>query len=180
MTYAFVLFTAFRYGYNAEQNGYLFAFVGLVSIVGQGVLFGALVRRFGETRLASTGCLMMAASLAIIPLIGPHAGGLAALLACCTVLSLGSAMASPSLTSLVSKITPDHEQGSALGVMQSAASLARAIGPLIGGILLNNALNAVDDATVLRTFWTAAGLMLVAFGTAIYAMNMKSLKERAA
>ena len=48
MTYAFVLYTAYRFGYNAEQNGYLFAFVGLVSIVAQGVLFGPLVKRFGE------------------------------------------------------------------------------------------------------------------------------------
>ena len=29
MTYAFVLYTSFRFGYDAEQNGYLFAFVGI-------------------------------------------------------------------------------------------------------------------------------------------------------
>src|SRR5688500_2057214 len=51
MTYAFVLYTAFSFGYNAEQNGYLFAFVGLTAVFGQGVLFNGLVKRFGETRL---------------------------------------------------------------------------------------------------------------------------------
>ena len=45
MTYAFVLYTAFRFGYTAEQNGYLFAFVGLIAIVGQGVLFGVLAKQ---------------------------------------------------------------------------------------------------------------------------------------
>ena len=56
MTYAFVLFTAYRFGYSAEQNGYLFAFVGLVSIVGQGMLFHTLAKRFGESVLAAVGC----------------------------------------------------------------------------------------------------------------------------
>src|SRR5580765_7404754 len=50
MTYAFVLYTAYRFGYTPEQNGYLFAFVGVISIVGQGLLFSRLVKRFGEPR----------------------------------------------------------------------------------------------------------------------------------
>ncbi len=171
MTYAFVLFTAYRFGYNAEQNGYLFAFVGLIAIIGQGFLFGKLVANFGEELLAVVGCMMMAISLAAFPFLGPESGGLAGLLAGCTVLSLGNAFASPALTSLVSKITDEDKQGSALGIMQSGASLARAIGPMIGGILLNNALDAVDDSTVTRTFWTAATIMLVAFATAVYALR---------
>lgn len=172
MTYAFVLFTAFRYGYNAEQNGYLFAFVGFVAIIGQGLLFHQLVRFIGETRLTVIGCLLMASSLAVFPFIGPSSGGLAALLVACTVISIGNAFASPSLSSLASKISPEDRQGVSLGVMQSAASLARAIGPLVGGVLLNNAANKVDDVTVLRTFWSASVLMLVAMAAAIYAVKI--------
>ena len=52
--------------------------------------------------------------------------------------------------------------------MQSGASLARAIGPTIGGILLNNSLNKVDRFTVFRTYWTASAIMLIAFVAAIY------------
>lgn len=172
MTYAFVLFTAHRFGYNAEQNGYLFAFVGLIAIIGQGVLFQQLVHRVGETRLTVIGCLMMAASLAALPLIGPEAGGLTALLIICTIMSIGNAFASPSLTSLGSKISAEDRQGVSLGVMQSAASLARAIGPMIGGVLLNNASNKVDDMTAMRTFGTASLLMLVAMSAAIYAVKV--------
>jgi len=176
MTYAFVLYTAYRYGYNAEQNGYLFAFVGLIAIIGQGFLFGKLVGRFGETKLTVIGCFLMGTSLFAIPFLGPANGGLAGLLVGCAVLSIGNAMASPALTSLVSKISAEHEQGSALGIMQSGASLARAIGPMIGGVLLNNALNTVDDVTVNRTFWTASAIMFVAFMTAIYAMRVMKMK----
>ena len=172
MTYAFVLFTAFRYGYNAEQNGYLFAFVGGVAIIGQGLLFHQLVRVFGETRLTVIGCLLMASSLAVFPFIGPAWGGLTALLIACTVISIGNAFASPSLTSLASKISPEDRQGVSLGIMQSGASLARALGPMIGGILLNNAVNKVDDVTVTRTFWAASVLMLAAMGAAIYAVKV--------
>lgn len=172
MTYAYVLFTAFRFGYDAEHNGYLFAYVGMISIIGQGVLFNRLVGRFGETSLAAAGCLLISLSLFSMPYVGPAAGGLAALLVVSAILSFGNSLASPALTSLVSKISADHKQGASLGIMQSGASLARAIGPMIGGVLLNNSVNAVDNGTVLRTFWTAAAIMFVAFITAIYAMRI--------
>lgn len=171
MTYAFVLYTGFRFGYNAEQNGYLFTFVGAVSVIGQGLLFGKLVRRFGETQLTAVGCLFMAASLFLIPLVGPAAGGLTALLGICVLLSFGNALASPSLTGLASKVSHEDRQGSSLGVMQSGASLARAIGPMIGGVLLNNAVDRVDEHTLYRTFWTASAIMLIALFIAVYFMG---------
>ena len=172
MTYSFVLYTDHVFGYNAEQNGYLFAFVGLISVVGQGALFGRLVKRFGEGILAAVGCVFMVGSLFAIPLVGPASGGLTALLVICTFMALGNAFASPSLMSLVSKISHEHEQGKSLGIMQSIASLARAIGPSIGGLLLNNALNSIDNFTISRTFWTASGIMFVAFLTSIYFLRV--------
>ncbi len=177
MTYAFVLFTSFRFGYNAEQNGYLFAYVGLISIIGQGILFGQLVKRFGESVLTAIGCFLMVGSLAVFPFLGPGSGGLTALLITSAFLSFGNALASPALTSLVSKISHEHEQGRALGIFQSGASLARAIGPTIGGVLLNNPFNAVDDFTVSRTFWTASAIMLTAFLAAVYFAMMMRPKE---
>ena len=162
MTYAFVLYTASRFGYDAEKNGYLFLFVGLISVIGQGLLLGRLVRRFGELVLIAAGCLMMAASLFVIPVVSPDHGGLTALLGVCVLLSLGNAVASPSLSSLVSRISDEDQQGSSLGIMQSGASLARAIGPTLGGVLMNNAFNRVDDVTLYRTFWTASAIMMVA------------------
>ena len=172
MTYAFVLYTAFRYGYTAEQNGYLFALVGLVSVVGQGVLFHTLVSLFGEAVLASFGCIVMSFCLAALPFLGPSDGGVTGLIALCVVLSFGNAMASPALTSLVSKISSDEKQGTSLGIMQSGASLARAIGPTIGGVLLNNAAGKIDDFTLYRTFWAAAAIMLAAFVIAAYSVRI--------
>ncbi len=168
MTYAFVLYTAFRFDYTPEQNGYLFAFVGFIAIVAQGVLFERLVKRFGESALIVAGCLMMVVSLFAVPMVGPQSGGLIGLLIGTAVLSLGNSLASPGLTSLASKTADENEQGRALGILQSGASLARVIGPILGGVLLNNAINAIDDFTLYRTYWTAAAIMFVAFLVAVY------------
>lgn len=168
MTYAFVLYTAYRYGFSPEENGYLFAFVGIVSILGQGFLFGRLVNKFDESPLIAVGCLLMVASLFAVPFVGPRFGGLAGLLIGTAALSFGNALASPGLTSLASKTADEREQGRTMGIMQSGASLARAIGPGLGGFLLNNSLNAIDDFTVARTFWTASAIMFVAFLVSIY------------
>jgi len=172
MTYAFVLYTAFRFGYNAEQNGYLFAYVGFIAIIAQGFLFSRLVKRFGESNLVTVGCFLMCASLLAVPLVGPQFGGLIGLLVGMAFLSFGNSLASPALTSLASKTAGEHEQGRAMGIMQSGASLARAIGPIIGGVLLNNAMDKLDDFTLYLTFWAASAIMFVAFLTAVYSFRM--------
>jgi DHA1 family tetracycline resistance protein-like MFS transporter len=177
MTYAFVLYTAFRFSYTPEENGYLFAYIGLVAIIGQGVLFNRLAEKFGESALIAVGCLLMVGSLFAVPLVGPDSGGLMALLIGTAVLAFGNAFASPGLTSLASKTADEHEQGSAMGILQSGASLARVIGPVIGGLLLNNAVNAIDDHTLFRTFWTASAIMFVAFLVAIYFARTAKLRD---
>jgi MFS family permease len=177
MTYAFVLYTAFRFHYNAEQNGYLFAFIGFLAIVMQGALFSRLATRFGEARLAVIGCLILVGSLFAVPFVGPDAGGLIGLLIGISCFSLGNSLASPALTSLASKNASESEQGKTLGFLQSAASLARAVGPTIGGVLLNNSMNEIDDSTLYRTFWTASAIMFAAFLTAVYFSAIEKKKE---
>src|SRR5262249_41706290 len=143
MTTSYVLFTEFAFGYNAEQNGYLFAYVGGISIVMQGIVFGRAVGRFGEARLVVFGSLVLAASLFAMPFSSPIFGGLAGLLAVSAFLAFGNSLATPALTSLASKTADVHEQGRAMGVMQSGASLARALGPTVCGFLLNNSTNEI-------------------------------------
>jgi DHA1 family tetracycline resistance protein-like MFS transporter len=179
MTYAFVLYTAFRFDYDPEQNGYLFAYIGVIAIITQGLLFSRLVKKFGESPLIVIGCLLMVVSLFAVPLVGPQSGGLAVLLVGIAVLSVGNSLASPALTSLASKSADDSDQGRTMGILQSGASLARVVGPLIGGILLNNAVNAMDDSTLLRTFWTASAIMFIAFVVSIYFVGSLTKKDLA-
>ncbi len=132
MTTLFALFTARRFGYDAHATGYLFGFIGIVTVIVQGGLIGRLVKMFGETNLARTGLILTAASLALLPFCGT----LPLLLLACVGLSCGSGFASPALNGLASQMIDRSWQGRALGVMQSAGSTARLLGPLLGGSLL--------------------------------------------
>lgn len=173
MTYAFVLYTIERFEYTPEHNGYLFAFIGILAVVFQGGVFGRLVKMFGENPLMIAGSMLMALSLFVIPFISPEFGGLWGIIFVVTLLAVGNSMASPAVTSLGSKVAKENEQGKSLGVLQSAASLARAIGPVLGGVLLNNSINKVDSLTIQRTFWTASAIMIIAVFIAIYFAKME-------
>jgi DHA1 family tetracycline resistance protein-like MFS transporter len=51
------------------------------------------------------------------------------------LMAVGSALAMPSLSSLVSRYAPGDRQGLALGSNRSIASLARAVGPIASALL---------------------------------------------
>ncbi len=168
MTTAFAYYTMTKFGYDVAETGYLLGYVGLIAVIMQGGLFSTLAKKFGEAKLVIFGCFMLVLSFIVVPFVSKDSGGLVALLIGTAFFSLGNSMASPSMTSLASKNATDFEQGKVLGIMQSAASLARVIGPLLCGVLLNNAFNKVDDFTLQRTFWTASALMFVTLLVAIY------------
>jgi MFS family permease len=132
MTTLFALFTEKRFGYDARANGYLFGFIGILAVIIQGGLIGRLVKIFGEVTLTRVGMLLTTASLVLLPL----SGNLPLLLLACAGLSFGSGLASPPLSGLASQMMDRSWQGRALGVMQSAGSVGRLLGPLLGGWLL--------------------------------------------
>jgi DHA1 family tetracycline resistance protein-like MFS transporter len=176
MTASFSLFMMFRLGYDAFHNGWIFAFVGVISAIVQGGLIGRLVKKFGEPLLVIVGALLVAASLVLVPFVTPLTR-IAVFLLIGAATSIGQALLAPSLSSLASKSTSAAQQGSVLGVMQSVASLARAVGPSLAAILIYSAVAHVgfdglaqkmSDASILRTFWTAAGIQFAGFVLALY------------
>ncbi|HEX8845350.1 MAG TPA: MFS transporter [Pyrinomonadaceae bacterium] len=182
MTTSFALFTMYRFGYDAAHNGYLFMYVGILGVIIQGGLIGRLVKMFGELPLVLTGSLLFATSLFIIPLTGPHTG-LATLLAVGAIFAVGNSLATPSLQTLASKSAGRGEQGGVLGVTQSVASLARAVGPSIQALLIYSATQTMgadglphnmSDHSLRLTFWTAAAIMFGAFLLAAYLNRARS------
>jgi len=176
MTTSFSLFMMFRLGYDPWHNGWIFAFVGIVSAIIQGGLIGRLVKSVGEPLLVIIGGLLFSASLFSSPFVGP-ASGLLGILVICAASSIGNALMAPSLTSLASKSASASEQGGVLGVAQSVASLARAIGPAIAAFSIYSVVayigfdrqsHHMSDVSILRTFWIAAGIQFLASLLAIY------------
>lgn len=177
MTTSFSLYTMFRFGYDAQHTGYLFAYVGIIAVIIQGGLIGWLVKRFGELPLVIVGALFFAGSLFAVPFVGPQTGGLLALLIGGGIFSLGNSLSTPSLNSLASKSVGPAEQGTVLGVTQSVASLARAVGPALAALLIHSAIayrgadgepHFMSDRSLFITFWTGAAIMFLAFLLAVY------------
>jgi MFS family permease len=84
----------------------------------------------------------------------PHAETFPGLLAACVPLAVGSGLASPALSSLLSRSARAEDQGGTLGIGQSAAALARIAGPI-------SATNAYEHVWVGAPYVGGAALMLV-------------------
>jgi DHA1 family tetracycline resistance protein-like MFS transporter len=131
MEATFALLAEQRFGLDAHDLGLSFAFAGVVMVVVQGGLVGRAALRFGERRVALSGALLMALGLVLLPFVGRLGLSLGAL----GVLSAGQGLAGPMLSTLISRLSADGEQGSTLGLGQAAAAAARAVGPLAAGAI---------------------------------------------
>jgi DHA1 family tetracycline resistance protein-like MFS transporter len=176
MTTSFALFTMFRFGYDPVDNGYFFMYVGIIGALIQGGMIGRLVKMFGEMPLVMVGALLFTLSLFTIPLIGQGVR-LSVLLLAGAAFAVGNSLATPSLQALASKGAGRGEQGGVFGVMQSVASLARAVGPVLAALLIHSAianygadgrLHEMSDRSLRVTFWTAAAIMFISFLLATY------------
>ncbi len=131
METTFAMWSRRQFGWGPEQNGYLFAFVGIISAVIQGGLVGRLAKRFGEANLITQGAFALVVGLAMIPL----SDNLPVLIAAMVIMAYGFSVASPSLNSLISLQVSDEDQGGVMGVARSATTLARVVGPAWAGML---------------------------------------------
>ena len=138
MEATFALLGEVRFGLDAGRLGFVFAYVGVVMVIVQGGLVGRLAPRFGERALATAGALVMGASLAALPLV-PSLGAAYVVLA---GLAVGQGLTTPMLATLLSRATDADEQGGTLGLGQSLAAAARAVGPIGAGWLYDRAVAA--------------------------------------
>jgi len=126
MEATFALLAAHRYGLVQRQVGWVFAFIGVLVTVVQGGLIGPLSRRFGEVPLLVVGLFLQGLGLATLP----YGAGTPGLYGACVPLAIGSGLANPALSALLSRRARDEDQGGTLGMGQSAAALGRIAGPI--------------------------------------------------
>jgi MFS transporter, DHA1 family, tetracycline resistance protein len=118
--------------FGPREIGYLFAYTGALGIVLQGGLIGRLVKRFGESRLASAGFFALMVGQFFLGLVH-H---IVPLIAVATCTSIGTGILRPTITSLVTQNSGRHEQGVVLGLNQSIQALSQIVAPAIAGILI--------------------------------------------
>ncbi len=123
-----------RFGLNQSQISYLFVLMGLIGAAIQGGGIGRLSRRFGDLHLACAGLAIMAVSMCLMPL----ASSLWMFVIFTIGLAVGNSLSQPTLNAIASKGASAALQGRVLGSLQSAGSLGRVFGPVIGGVLLTS------------------------------------------
>ena len=115
------------------QTGLVLAAVGVVAAGVQGGMIRPLARRFGEGTLIVAGVFLQAVAFAGVA--WAPSLGLYALYVSMGLLAVGNGLTQPSTSTYVSKRADPRAQGNALGTNQSASSLARTLGPALGGWL---------------------------------------------
>jgi MFS family permease len=120
-----------RFGYTARQNTYLLCFLGLVSIFTQGYLVRRLLKTLNEIPVLKGGLVVSVVGLCGIG-YAAHPWVLYVSLA---VVSMGFGLVNTSTSGLISLYAGPSEQGRVLGIFRSLGSLARAITPLLAGIV---------------------------------------------
>jgi MFS family permease len=149
-------------GLANDKNFLIFSYVGFVLMLVQGVLYRRLARRLSEIAFMTIGLGFMGAgvlSLGGVTLAASRELGFWELLpwqlTSLTICVTGFAFLTPSAQALVSRRTSADRQGEILGVNQSAAALARILGPVFGLTLYK------ASATHLLPYLFGGGLLLL-------------------
>ncbi|MEE8141486.1 MAG: MFS transporter [Planctomycetota bacterium] len=120
-----------RFLWQPTEIAVMFIYVGLVIAAVQGGVVRKVVPRYGEKKVAQVGLLIILPGLVLLSearVAGILYSGL-------TLMALGSALAIPSFTSLVSLYAPQERLGEVLGIFRSAGALARVVGPILASVI---------------------------------------------
>jgi MFS family permease len=145
------LYVGMRFGVGALGVSAIFAWIGLVLFITQGILLRPLMLRFGETKLIVSGLIAMALGLAGVAL-APSYGWFFAI---GPVIAFGNGITFPIFAGLYSRACEAEQAGELLGQSQSMATTGRILGPVGGGI-------AMQSWSLGAPFFGAAAMMLIA------------------
>lgn len=134
----FPIFSQAKFGWTEGQNGYYFGLIGVASFITQVWLIRILLKRFRENKIIIMALVVFAIATLIIGfspisllviIFGPFT-------------AVGFGLLNVNTQALISLESNPDEQGMVMGVAQSFASLARVIGPLLGGAIATFNLSA--------------------------------------
>jgi multidrug resistance protein len=128
----FALFAARRFGFDAARTGYFFAAFGLLGAVIQGGFIRPIVARMGDKPTFMAGLVFGAGGLVAAAL----AHSIPLFTAALVPLAFGIGFGHPTISSLVSRVARDDEQGRVQGAASAVESLGRTIGPVWGNASL--------------------------------------------
>lgn len=126
-----VLYTGFRYEWDASMNGYALGLVGIMAVIVQGGLVRPTVRRLGERRTVIIGTLVGAFSF-----LGYGLASQGWMIPGIIVFGAFAGVSGPAIQSLVTSRVDETEQGKIQGALTSLTSLTNIVAPILFNTLL--------------------------------------------
>lgn len=126
-TYSLLGYKVFHF--SDQQNGMLFGISGIVGVIIQAGLMRTISKKFSDRLIVLGGLVFTVIGLALIP-YGQNFTGEAIVI---SLMAIVTGILQPVIPSMISKYSPEDQQGAILGVNQSISAFARVLGPLWGG-----------------------------------------------
>jgi len=130
----FSLYAASKLKLSPQTTGYVLAYVGVISVLVQGIGVGLVTKRFKENTIIIRSMWLMFIGLAgwaVTP-------NLPVLLVIMLPLAVGGGMLNTVINSAITKAVTPEEIGGTLGISTSIESASRVIAPSAGGFLLQS------------------------------------------
>ena len=129
MTAILALFLLDRHGIDETSIGWVFAYIGVLSVLTRAVLLGPAVDRYREPKLSRYGGALLALGMLALPFTNNYLS----LALAVALIPLGTAFTFPCVTGMLSQVIPNHERGLYMGVQQTFGGAARVVGPIWAG-----------------------------------------------
>lgn len=124
------LYLGASFGLNEKTIGYVFLYIGALSLVMRSLLLGPIIDRLGETRAMRLGTLFLVAGL----MLYPAAPTLWTVVLVMPLVPIGTALLFPATTALMSRASDRSDVGTTMGVAQTFAGLARVAAPILATV----------------------------------------------
>ncbi|MHB8903165.1 MAG: MFS transporter, partial [Thermoguttaceae bacterium] len=143
----------------------VFAYIGTIQCLVQGILVRRLARTMSEPKLAAIGVVLSVAGFVLLAaMAGTSRGGIPLLMLAAAVEVSGIAFVFPAVQALISRRTDPAEQGGILGAGESVSAVGRIAGMMFG-VWLYNVSPSVP-------YWAAAVLMGAVMGLTLLAARI--------
>lgn len=127
--FSFTFLFKLEFGLGPAEIGLIFLYMGVVLVLGQGGLVRVLSKRIQAKPMLLIGLALMPVPMYLLAVVAPSVGWSLVVL---FPVSIGAALIQPAIAGLASLSVSADRQGVSLGLLRSAGSLGRTIGPLAG------------------------------------------------
>ncbi len=178
----FILFTAMSpseggLGFDAMQNGWVFAFIGLMGVIIQGGLIGKLTKIFDMRKMMIFGTIICGLGIASIPYVPSELSWMIFLSS--ALISIGNGLFSPTQSSLLTfeSSKQGHELGMVMGAQEGYGALARIFGPLLAGYIWSLTVEGSGFWTYHTSFRVAGFIFIIATLLQLRLTNISELSK---